>query len=56
MITNFNNELLRSIAKNMLDYPENYMINPDGKLFAKCQACPSWHPINEMNISERPNN
>ncbi|MBL4817964.1 MAG: hypothetical protein JKY15_01855 [Deltaproteobacteria bacterium] len=52
MITSFDNDLLRSIGNNMLEHPENYMISPDGKLFAKCGGCPNWHPINEMNISE----
>lgn len=48
----FDDKLLAALGKDIMLNPKNYMINPDGKLFAKCGKCDDWHGINNFSIVE----
>ena len=48
----FDNQLLAVLGKDIMDNPDNYMIDPGGKLFAKCGKCDAWHGIQSFKIFE----
>ena len=43
-------QVIGDLGKKMLDKPNDFMIDSEGKLYSKCGCCTEWHLISELNF------